>query len=68
MRDALSSLGLAPGQQMFAIERLIERQAHTLAVDEIFYASAVSFVLLVPMVWLTDWPSCRPRERDAGTG
>ena len=54
--DNLKGLGLDPTQSLATIDRLINAQAYVLAADDIFYASAVIFLLLVPLLWMT-----RPR-------
>ncbi len=51
-REALASAGLAPDQQMAIVDRLVEQQARTLAVDDLFLASAVAFVALAPLPWM----------------
>lgn len=50
--DGLQGAGLAPGQALGLINRLVDIQSYTLAADEIFYASAMIFVVLVGIVWL----------------
>ena len=54
--DALSGLsaaGLSPQQSLGLVNRIVDEQAFTLASTEIFYASAVAFVALIPLVWIT---------------
>ncbi|KDB52496.1 EmrB/QacA family drug resistance transporter [Sphaerotilus natans subsp. natans DSM 6575] len=51
--------GLEPGQALAQLDRLVSQQAYTLAVDDVFLASAAIFLLLVPMVWLTRRPPRR---------
>ena len=54
--QALSSLqgsGVDPAQSLALIDRLINVQAYVLAADDIFYASTVIFVLLIPLLWFT---------------
>jgi len=61
--DALSGLasaGLSLGQALAAINRLIEQQAYMLAANDVFDASALIFLLLIPLVYLT-----RPMRRGA---
>ena len=54
-RDALASL---PGSGsdgtlgLALLNRLINTQAYVLSADDVFYGSAVIFLLLVPLVWL----------------
>jgi DHA2 family multidrug resistance protein len=62
--DSLKGLGLDPAQSLATVDRLINAQAYVLAADDIFYASAVIFLLLAPLLWMT-----RPRPggmSDAG--
>jgi DHA2 family multidrug resistance protein len=35
------------------VDRLVNVQAYLLSADDIFYGSAVVFVLMVPLVWVT---------------
>lgn len=49
---ALRDAGLHHAQQLAMIEQWIDREAHTLAVIETFYGSAVLFVGLVAAIWL----------------
>lgn len=54
--DAMSKLaaaGLSPEQAVAQINRLVDQQAFTRAADDIFLGSAVLFVTLIAMVWLT---------------
>ena len=43
------------------IDRMINAQAYVLSADDIFYASAVIFVLLLPLLW-----TARPIKHSAG--
>jgi len=57
--EALSKLnaaGLSTDQAMAQVNRLIDQQAFTLAVDDIFWLSAVCFIVLIFSVWLTRRP------------
>ncbi len=65
--QALSNLqgsGLDPAQSIAMIDRLINVQAYVLAADDIFYASTVIFVLLIPLLWFTH--PLKGRAADAG--
>ena len=60
MADALASLraaGLGEGAALAQITRLIDQQAYTRAADDIFLASAVIFLALIGLVWLTRRPA-----------
>ncbi len=58
----LSSAGLSTDQALFQISRLIDQQAFMLAANDVFYASAILFLLLIPLVWVT-----RPQKATAGS-
>ena len=59
--SALGSAGLSPDQALSQINRLVDQQAFMLATSELFYASALMFLLLVPVIWLS-----RPARGGAG--
>lgn len=61
--NSLSSSGLSADQVLAQINRLIDQQAFMLASNDIFYASAVLFIFLIPLVWLA-----RPQMGGAGAG
>ncbi len=58
----LSNAGMTAEQALGQVNRMIDQQAYTLAVNDVFYASAVIFLLLIPVVWLS-----RPKRTDAGS-
>jgi DHA2 family multidrug resistance protein len=49
----LASAGLSPEQALAQINRLVDQQAFMLAANDIFYVSAALFLLLIPIVWLS---------------
>jgi DHA2 family multidrug resistance protein len=49
----LNNVGLTADQALAQVNRLIDQQAYMLAVNDVFYASALIFMLLIPVVWLT---------------
>ncbi|HEY2188032.1 MAG TPA: MFS transporter, partial [Caldimonas sp.] len=52
--SAIAQLGAAgydSAQAMATINRMIDQQAYTLAVDDLFFVSAIVFVLLLVFVW-----------------
>jgi MFS transporter, DHA2 family, multidrug resistance protein len=55
--DSAMRAGLTPEQAVALLNRTVDTQSFTLAADEIFYVSALLFLLLVGLVWLT-----RPRH------
>lgn len=52
----LSGAGLGDAAGLAQINRLIDQQAFTRAADDIFLASAVMFLLLIGLIWLTKRP------------
>jgi len=63
--DAIKGLGnsgLNPDQVLAQLNGVVTQQAYMLATADVFYASAVLFVLLVPLVWLA-----RPQRGGAGS-
>ena len=59
----LQGSGLDATQSLATVDRLINAQAYVLSADDIFYASAVIFVLLIPLLWLA-----RPRKGGGADG
>jgi len=53
----LAAAGQSPEQASATINRLIDQQAFTMAVTDVFYLSAVLFLSLIAVVWLA-----RPRR------
>ena len=58
----LSNAGMTAEQALGQVNRMIDQQAYTLAVNDVFYASAMIFLLLIPVVWLS-----RPKRTDAAS-
>ena len=54
--------GMGHEAALSQINRLIDQQAFMLAANDVFYGSAVIFILLIPLVWLSH------RTRPAGHG
>jgi DHA2 family multidrug resistance protein len=59
----LQGSGLGPDQVLSQINRLIDQQSFMLAANDVFYASSVLFIFLVPLIWLA-----RPQKGGAGAG
>ena len=59
--SGLASSGLSPDQALATVNRLVDQQAYMLAANDVFYASALIFLLLIPLVYLT-----RPTHAGAG--
>lgn len=57
----LTQAGLGPTEQLALIEQMINRQAHTLAANDLFRISAAGFALLVALLWFARPPNRRAR-------
>ena len=55
-RTGFRNAGLSDSAALAQLHRLVDQQAFTRAADDIFLASAVIFVLLIGLVWLTRRP------------
>ncbi|KAF1024069.1 MAG: Multidrug export protein EmrB [Paracidovorax wautersii] len=62
--QGLQAGGLSSSQALAQIDRLVNQQAFMLAANDVFYASAILFLLLIPLVWLAS----PPRRGAAGGG
>ena len=51
--SGLTSQGFSMEQALGQINRIVDQQAFMLAADDIFYISAVLFIALIPLVWLS---------------
>ena len=58
---AMTSAGLTPEQALAQMNRLVDQQAYMLAANDVFFVSALIFLLLIPVVWFS-----RPMARPAG--
>ena len=54
--SSMQNSGMNFGQSLTQINRVIDQQAFTKAATDIFLASAVLFVLLIALIWLTKRP------------
>ena len=61
--DQLVASGSTQQQALASVNRLLDQQAYTMAVTDIFYLSSVLFFALIVMVWMT-----RPKVGGAGGG
>jgi DHA2 family multidrug resistance protein len=64
---ALGSAGFSPEQVLSQINRLVDQQAFMLATSDLFYGSAVLFLLLIPVIWLSK-PARGGGSSDAAAG
>ena len=60
--------GLTPEQALGSINRLVDQQADMLAANDVFYASAVVFLLLIPVVFLAKKNKVSTGSADAAAG
>jgi DHA2 family multidrug resistance protein len=54
-RSALAGFqaaGMDPTQALLQINRMVDQQAFMMAADDVFFGSAMIFILLIPLVWL----------------
>jgi DHA2 family multidrug resistance protein len=59
--SGLAGSGLSAEQVLGQMNRIVDQQAYMLATNDIFYASAILFLLLIPLVWLA-----KPQKGGAG--
>src|SRR5450830_1503164 len=66
--SGLSSAGLTPEQALGTINRLVDQQAYMLAASDVFYVSALVFLALIPLVFLTRHAKSGAGSADAAAG
>ena len=67
--DALQAKGMSHEQALAYINNLTTQQAYMLSTQEIFYGSAILFLLLIPLVWLAKRPKgVGSADADAAAG
>jgi DHA2 family multidrug resistance protein len=66
--SGLTASGIDPQQALAQVNRLVDQQAFMLAANDVFYVSALLFLLLIPLVWLTQPPKAAARSADAAAG
>ena len=64
----LSGAGLTPDQALGSINRLVDQQAYMLAANDVFYVSALIFLLLIPLIYLTRRAPIGAGNSDAAAG
>lgn len=64
----LAGAGLTPDQALGTINRLVDQQAYMLAANDVFYISALIFLLLIPLVFLTRHTKAGAGSADAAAG
>jgi DHA2 family multidrug resistance protein len=63
--SGLAASGLTQTQALASVDRLINQQAYMLAADDIFYASALIFLAMIPLVYLTRYRKATISAADA---
>ena len=63
----LTAGGLSPEIALAQINRLVDQQAFTMAATDLFWGSAVLFVCLIPVIWLSR-PQATAGSADAAAG
>ena len=48
----MAKSGLTPDQALLQLNRMVDQQSYMLGANDIFYGSAVLFLVLIPLVWL----------------
>ena len=66
--NGLSGAGLTPDQALGSINRLVDQQAYMLAANDVFYVSALMFLLLIPLIYLTRRAPIGAGNSDAAAG
>ena len=62
----VAAAGMSPEQAAATLSRLLDQQAYTMAVTDVFWLSSVPFVALIGVVWLTQPKPSSSAEVDAG--
>jgi DHA2 family multidrug resistance protein len=62
----LQAAGYDAAQSAAMLERVVNQQAYMLAFNDLFYATAVIFLFLIPIVWLSHPTHRRPAAADGG--
>lgn len=66
--NGLAGAGLTPEQALGTLNRLADQQAYMLAANDVFYVSALIFLLLIPLVFLTRHTKAGAGSADAAAG
>ena len=66
--SGLANAGLTPSQVLEIINRLVDQQAYMLAANDVFYASAIIFLCLIPLVFLAKNTKAGAGGADAAAG
>ena len=60
--SGMGSAGFTQEQALAQVNRLVVQQAYMLGANDVFYASALMFLMLIPVVWLS-----RPKRTNAAS-
>jgi DHA2 family multidrug resistance protein len=64
-----SAAGMSNEQALSQINRMVDQQAFMLAANDVFYGSAIIFIGLIPLVWLSRRTKAAPQSSaDASAG
>ena len=66
--SGLAGAGLSPEQALGTVNRLVDQQAYMLAANDVFYVSALMFLLLIPLIYLTRPAPIGAASVDAAAG
>lgn len=55
--ETYQAAGMSAQQALAQVEKLLNQQAFMLAADDIFYVSAIIFMMLIPLVWIAKRPN-----------
>jgi MFS transporter, DHA2 family, multidrug resistance protein len=66
--QTLQSSGFAAGQSQGLVNRIVDQQAFMASADDIFYASALLFLLLIGVIWLARPARSTVAPPDAAAG
>jgi DHA2 family multidrug resistance protein len=64
----LAASGQTHDQALASVDRLVNQQAYMLAANDIFYASALIFLVMIPLVYLTRYSKVPASAADAAAG
>jgi len=64
--ELLGRLGMEPEQRYAYLDRLVNQQAFTLSALDLFYASAILLVLIIPFLWIARPPKGGASPAGAG--
>jgi DHA2 family multidrug resistance protein len=65
---AMQAGGLSPDQSYAQLNRLVDQQAFMLSANDVFYVSAIIFLLLIAVVWLARPVKGAAQGGEAGAG